>query len=192
MSLLDFWVEGNAGGAWYISFIIFLYLAYPLIYMFLFKKGARGGGASHDIVRSAHRGCVFNLSLGAFLFSHCRNWFRTSSYFLYRVLFRKSGARKKSLSCVVVGCFGWGGAVAFFLGMTVGNVHSHWWWRFYYIIGGVSLSYLLALLFSLLSKAGAWANRFFAFVGSFSLELYVSHTAMTGFFHLHRFPLLAI
>jgi peptidoglycan/LPS O-acetylase OafA/YrhL len=188
MSLLDFWVEGNKGGFWYVSFIIILYLVYPAIHRYLFHSEGR-------TLKRCMVLCILPMVVSYLLWKFVPSYFAIVEIGLQR------------LPIFFVGCFlgravfegraiprwnwaiAFGAASLFFWGVAGGISCPQWCSRFLYVFGGIGMSYCFALLFFGLSKAAPSINRLLAFVGSFSLELYVSHMAVAGYFSVASLPI---
>ena len=81
------------------------------------------------------------------------------------------------------------GAAAFFIGIDVLGFNGMLK-RFWYLIGGVSLAYLFALLFSAADRMASqnrlirWAMRGCAGLGGASLEIYLSHIILNQIYRL--------
>ena len=171
--LLKFWITGDQQ-VYFVSMILLFYILYPYIYSILFSERRREGG---ELSR-----CVMLIAV-CVLFTYLimcgeRDFYDRTEIALTR------------LPVFIFGCY---------LGKKVYEkkpIDRRWFWialiaailqfivlgagfpegicmRYFYLIGGTSITFLIPMILKVLS----WErlNRFLAFFGRISLNLYLSH-----------------
>ena len=180
MTLTRFWMVGDQA-IWFVSLILLLYLMFPLIYLFLFDGKPRLAGFLRLLVLM---GTTYLLVLllqatNLTLYQQIEIAITRIPVFIFGVWMGKFvyEGRKLPRWCAVLPFVI---AVAFFVTLFYQVLHGPQL-RFFYLIGGVSLSYAVALvccLFDKLPEKGRILYRFLAWTGGFSLELYITHITL--------------
>ncbi len=204
MMLIDFFLMTNDASIWYVSLILALYAAYPMIYRVLFpahaRRAAGDAGASGSAQGAKARSGLRCLALLAFVYvavfmfdARNHEYYDTIEIALTRIpvfiigcYFGKLVYEKKRVPKVCIGvviaC-----VVLFFAVMHFDALHGPVR-RFFYGIGGISIAYLIALCcetFDKLTKCPGAKRplyRFLAWTGTFTLELYVAHIMLNQAF----------
>lgn len=183
MSLVPYFVEGNLNGAWYVSFIVLMYLLFPYIYAFIYgsERGERAA-LGRTIVLMVLASIVYWLS-----HKFALSWFSLVSGALARV------------PIFILGCyFGhfaqenrtitWGGTALLALLSTlwwgicygVAIPGGLWWWSLLFSsFGGFVFAAVFVAMLSVLDqivpKTGLIVRRCLRVMGACSLELYCTH-----------------
>ena len=179
LMLVDFWLMTGDGSIWYVSLILVLYLAYPLVYSFLYSKRAK-----HPGLRCL---ALLGLIYLAIVMFHLRNneFYKTIEVALTRMpvfimgcyagklVHDKKRVSKAFIPVVFVA------VAAFFAVLQLDVLHGPAR-RFFFAFGGISISYAIALVcegFERLFKGSKKRPlyRFLSWTGAFTLELYVGH-----------------
>ena len=186
MTLMRFWMTGETA-IWFVSLIIVLYVIYPYLFCFFF---GRDGKESH---------------FGVFIFVLCFCYASAVLFcFSNQDAFDMVEAAITRVPAFIIGAWsgkfvyesrnvgkGWiavaiAAAILFFAFMTFNRVvpalqfvSQGAFQRFYYVIGGGALCFLIALVCEQFGKRIDMRKRivyrFLAWTGTFSLELYLSH-----------------
>lgn len=189
ITLLRFWLTGDQG-VYFVSLIMVLYFIYPFIYSYLFGR-ERGNPFVRLLILLA---IEFALIWLVFLVSP--KWYSLTEIALTRVPVFTIGCwlGKSVFERRQVGRIWWIAAVAASLLFVVVidlNVLHGMQRRFFYIVGGVGFTFSLTLLFYAIDKldehVGAMVVKGLSFVGSFSLELYLSHIMVIQVFQLSNY-----
>lgn len=186
--LFRFWTTGDTT-CWYGSLIVLLYFMYPFFYAFIYSEKAK-----HRFVR-----CL--LLMGLFYFvcittSHAMPEFYKAtevaltriSVFILGVYLGKLVHDKKYWGnwAAVAACFA--AAFLFFVVMHFELIENKMLMRFFFLVGGVSLSYAICYCFDGISRLcknhASFALRFLGWIGTFSFELYVSHIMVNQIYRL--------
>lgn len=171
LTMMDFWVSGDQQ-IWFVAFILVCYLIYPYIYGFLFESKF-----SNSFVRFL---CL--IAMTALLTLTLRATY-PATYKLIEIAFTrfivffigcylgKLVYEKKTLPwytnliCLAL--------VIFTLLVLERNVLSNVWRRWFYMVGGIPLTFVITWVLNILNWK--WLNKFCAFFGTISLNLYISH-----------------
>ncbi len=177
LSLLAFWFGGD-GVIWFVAAILIMYLLYPYIYHFLFD-------AKHSFVRLLILLAVSYLIIFA-LAQVAPEFYDRAEIALTRFpvffigcwagkfVYEKREVHPAWFILVVV-------AAVFAVGYKMSEqIPSIFVMRVDYLVGGISLAFLLGGIFHGLSLLHRKTHKsvlaaFFGFFGAFSLELYLSH-----------------
>lgn len=183
MTLLDFWVSGQQQ-IWFVACIFICYLLYPYVYAFLFESKFANGwirllclvGATvfltlvlQEAYPNAFRNMEIALSRFPVFFVGC-----FAGKFVYE---------KKTLP-------GWTYIICLFMDVLVFCVLqlqlvSGVWVRWVSLFGGVSMTFTIILILNILKCKPI--RKFLAFLGTISLNLYVSHILMISLYKLTPF-----
>lgn len=191
MLLLRFWETGDQA-IWFVSCILVLYFLYPYIYQFLFQENS----SNRKIIM---RGILLMMLTYLAIISFSR--VNSSLYNSVEIALTR-------FPVFIFGCimgkfifedtkvpFYWHfiailGVIVFFIICYLKPL-SKMQMRFFYLVGGVSLAYTLAFLFSfidsLCKKYKSYFLRFLSKVGEFSLELYLSHIMINQVYQMLPF-----
>ena len=176
LMLMRFWLTGDQT-IYFASLMLVLYFFYPYIYAFLFS--GKRSGLRFVVLIIATYGAVVTISLVD------PKWYSLTEIALTRIpvfilgsYFGKWVYEGKVVGRVFVPLT-LIGSVAFFAVLDAGFLSGPMK-RFFYLVGGVSLSYTFALLMYVLDNrmrcsAGCPLRRFLSFFGAFSFELYLAH-----------------
>lgn len=178
MTLMRFWMTGDQS-MWFVSLILVLYAAYPYLYLWFFGTDGKEAHAGRFITALvAVYAFVVLLSLAnGDLYDQVEIAITRIPVFVVGIWMGKFvyEKRKVAKAWVVVAIVA---MVAFFYLKFAGVVHGQMS-RFFGLVGGLGISYSLALLFCLFDR---WKEpvkrplyRFLAWTGGFSLELYLTH-----------------
>ncbi|MGM9877550.1 MAG: acyltransferase [Bacilli bacterium] len=188
MFLFHFWETGDQA-IWFVSCILILYFIYPYIYQFLFNKEN-----SNKVI--IIRGLLLLLCTYLFIISFAKT--NVSLYNTIEIALTR-------FPVFILGCIMgkfvfedvkipsyWKlisiiGTLLFFY-VKYEKLLNGYYLRFFYLIGGVSLTYLLAILFSfidkLIKKRKSYFLNILSIIGEFSLELYLSHITINQIYHM--------
>lgn len=187
ITMLSFWMTGDQT-IWFVSLIVILYFMYPFIYGFLYN-------GSKD-QRSFLWRCIL-LLLAAYVvliaFYKVSPYYKTVEIavtripaFLIGAFAGKAVYERKKIPNALIPLFVVI-ALAFFAALHYDAVHNILR-RFMFAAGGISICFILAVIFSFLDRLGNKATdqilRFFTWVGGFSLELYLSHIMLNQIYRL--------
>lgn len=183
ISMLDFWLSGDQQ-IWFVACIFICYLLYPYVYAYLFES---------KFVNSWIR-LLLLLGVVAILTLSLQNG--------YPEIYNKLEIAVTRFPVFLIGCFagkfvyekktlpGWSYGVFLLLDVIVVcvlqmDVLSGAWHRWFYMIGGISVTFTVILFFQLLK----WkpTQSFFSFFGKISLNLYVSHILMIRLYEMTPF-----
>ena len=183
VTLLQFWFTGDQT-IWFVSLIAILYVVYPYIFWFLYSKG--NSNARIIVLLAATYLVVVATSVLS------PEWYKQVEIALTRIPSFFVGCwlgqfvyYKKKVSNIV-GVIALVVSVLFVVVLNQGLLHGMER-RFFYLIGGLSFAYAFALMFEVLERNKAIKDtlvRFIAFVGTFSLELYLSHIMLNQVWRL--------
>lgn len=183
MTMGGLWVFGQlrVRGTWYIGGILACYFLYPFIHTFMFSGKSR---------HSALIRCLFLMAI-AYLLAWGMHKYNLEYFklvdtmvprfpvFIFGCLLGKYVYEHKQLHPVI----GWAGIAVCFvvfysLRINPGLSNGTWYFRLSYLSAAVSLCYLgaslMALIDKLFGKAGQIAGRPLRYLGTISLELYLS------------------
>lgn len=182
-TMLDFWISGDQQ-IWFVSAIFLFYLIYPYIYGFLFKA---------KLFNEFTRLLVLLAVVAVVTLSVC---------YIYPEYFAKIEIALTRLPVFIIGCY-FGKLVyekktvsKYFyllclvlavtaLGLLNLGVFTGVWKRWFYLVGGIPMTFLIIWVLNLLNLK--WINKFFAFFGGISLNLYVSHVVVIRVYKLLPF-----
>ena len=186
--LLQFFQNGDQT-IWFISTILVFYLFYPYIYRFLFKKD----DDKSPIIRALILMLIAYISIISFAETSPETYglieiglTRLPTFILGCMLgkyvYENKKISKNWLILMIVLAILWISV----LGLL--ELHNYYL-RFFYLIGGISLTFIVSYIFMLLSEAkiGLKINNFFAFFGKISIELYVSHIIVIQIYKMTPF-----
>ena len=182
-TMLDFWISGDQQ-IWFVSAIFLFYMIYPYIYGFLFKAKFFGEVARLIIMLAVV--AVVTLSVCYIYpdyFSKIEIALTRLPVFIIGCFFGKLVYEKKTASkyfyllCLLLT------AVSFVLLYL--NVFSGVWKRWFYMVGGIPMTFLIVWVLNFINCKPI--NKFFAFFGSISLNLYVSHVVVIRVYKLLPF-----
>lgn len=175
-TLMRFWMTGDET-MWFVSLILVLYFTYPYVYYFLFNVDKKRSIRAVLLLLALYFViCSFKMSAPA-LYDMIEIALTRIPIFVMGCIMGKFVFEGKMLPryCIVLV---FTISTLFLIVVCAGLVHGTWL-RFFYAIGGISLSYALAYTFEFLSCVfigkSNMLGRFCEFVGAFSLELYLSH-----------------
>ena len=172
-STLSFWTEGERM-VWYISLILILYLFFPLLYRMVAIPDRRLAGAlTVALTAAVMAGCLalYGCSFAVYDRIEIALW-RVVPFILGAWCGRKVRSGQSFSAEAVILC---GMGIAGILLTAVTKWRSDFLWGVFSLRLG-TLFYPFAVMFAVaavLSKCGG--SRFLRFVGSISLELYLSH-----------------
>ena len=172
-STLSFWTEGERM-VWYISLILILYLIFPLLYRMVAIPDRRLAGAlTVALTAAVMAGCLalYGCSFAVYDRIEIALW-RVVPFILGAWYGRKARSGQSFSAEAVILC---GMGVTGILLAAVTKWRSDFLWGVFSLRLG-TLFYPFAVMFAVaavLSKCGG--SRFLRFVGSISLELYLSH-----------------
>ena len=172
-STVSFWTEGRRL-VWYISLILILYLLFPLLYRMVAIPDARLAGTLTVILTAAFMaGCLALHFLCPAVYDHIEiALWRVVPFILGAWYGRKARSGQRFTAEAVILC---GMGVAGMLLAAVTKWRPDFLWGIFSLRLG-TLFYPFVVMFiavAVLSKCGG--SRFLRFVGSISLELYLSH-----------------
>ncbi|MBQ2971353.1 MAG: acyltransferase [Ruminococcus sp.] len=182
-TLLDFWISGDQQ-IWFVSAIFLFYVIYPYIYGFLFKAKF-----SNVHVRLIIMLLVVALVTLSIMYIYPDYYakveiaitrlpvFLLGAYFGKFVFEKKTAPKYLYLICFVVS------ALALFV-LSLG-VLSGVWKRWFYLVGGIPLTFVIVWVLNFINFKPL--NKVFAFFGSISLNLYVSHVVVIRVYKLMPF-----
>ncbi len=174
LSMLDFWISGDQQ-IWFVSAILLFYVLYPYIYGFLFK--AKFSNVHVRLLILLAVVAVFTLSVKYIYPDYYSKIeialtrlpvFLIGSYFGKLVYEKKTAPKYLYLICLAVS------VLAIFVLCL--DVLSGVWRRWFYLVAGIPLTFVIVWVLNFLSCKPL--NKFFAFFGSISLNLYVSHVVV--------------
>lgn len=173
--LLRFWLTG-AQTVYYASLVLLLYFLYPYIYNCLFS--GRHSGLRMAILMLVAYSTVIVISLVA------PKWYSLTEIALTRIpvfIFGSYFGKMVYEGKVVnryIGLLAIAGSLAFLVLINLGILHGSAK-RFFYLFGGVSLSYTLAIILHVIASHGikgeGAVRRALSFAGTISFELYLAH-----------------
>ena len=189
VSLARFWMTGDST-IWFVSLILLLYLAYPLIYHFLFSEKAKYAGLFRFmlLIATAYALILMLWKTNNGLYEQIEIAITRIPVFIFGVWWSQFVYEKREVPrvCAVLVVIA---AVAFICIENTGIIEKPFE-RFFYLIGGVSISYSVALvccLFDRLPKERRVLYRFLSWTGGFSLELYITHVALNQILRMQPF-----
>ncbi len=172
LTMLDFWFSGDQQ-IWFVSCILVCYLIYPFIYSYLFDNNFLKTPFLRLLVLLAVT-AILTLTFRATYPQYYANIeialtrfpvFFIGCYFGKLVYEKRTFTWYANLICLLLVVFAF-----IVLGQYVlGDV----WLRWFYLVGGIPLTFVIVWLLNLLKCKPL--NKFFAFLGSISLNLYISH-----------------
>lgn len=171
--LLRFWLTGDQQ-IYYVSLILLCYILYPYIYSALFSKERKNNNIG--------KRCILLIVITVFLTVLIMNG-QNELYerieiaitripififgcYLGKMVYDKKPLPRNFLAMMIIATIGQ------FVILHM-DVLSGIWRRYFYFIGGVAITFLIPLILDLI-KCNI-LNRFLAFFGKISLNLYLSH-----------------
>ena len=169
--LIQYWVDGDRQ-IWYISLIMLLYLAYPYIYQYMFKKKDDRSLVLRAIIMI---GAIVIITIGLALeypkvYDAIDLALPRVPIFLTGCIVGKFVYERRKISAVIP----LGIIVVFVAGYNLTNkwnIYQDYAERYIYWIGGLAVAFLLAILFSYTPK---WFNHIWSKWGILSLEIYLT------------------
>lgn len=189
---VSFWTgAAKRMNLWYVPVALAFYLIYPLIHKFLFCK-EKGALARCLILAGISIAVAFLLwlCLSGSLYNRFDKMLPRLTVFILGCYFGRHVKEKKAFSAWVL--FIGFAILLFAYPMYVrGMISNPLLRRYYGSLSGIMLVFLLSQAFELLSSIRV--DRFFAFFGVFSLELYIAHIELRNWYtyssyygsHLH-------
>lgn len=177
MTLMQFWMTGDQA-IWFVSLILVLYALYPYIYRFLFAGSARFIRFLLLLCASFGVGIILRIASPE-LYDMVEIAVTRIPIFVIgcgagRIVYEGRKITNPAIFIVIPLML----MVLFFAVINADILHGMER-RYFYIIGGLSLTFVLSLAIHGLSIAFKFAGdaieRFFAFFGGFSLEWYLAH-----------------
>lgn len=182
-TMLDFWVTGDQQ-IWFVACILVCYLIYPLVYSYLFE-------------------CKFlNTTLRLCILLLLTTLLTLTVYFVFPDFYSKTEIALSRFPVFFIGCYagrlvydkktlpGYFNIV-FLIVSILGtfmllfvNIHAPYY-RWAFIILGIPLTFVFMWLLNILKCKSL--NKFFAFLGAISLNLYVSHIMLIRVYKLTPF-----
>ena len=171
LTMLDFWISGDQQ-IWFVSLILVCYILYPYIYTFLFKCGYK------------------NIWIRLFILLAVVMLPTLSMAGAYPEIYEKIEIALSRIPIFIIGCFvgkfvyekktmsRWTYAAAFVVDCFVFivlylDIFQSLFNRWFYMIGGISMTITIVGILNIL-KCDI-LQKFFAFFGKISLNLYVAH-----------------
>lgn len=181
-TMLDFWISGDQQ-IWFVAAILVFYLLYPYIYGFMFQGK---GKLSNPLLR------MIVLVLAAMLITMVLKYIYPQYYdkieigftrfpvFIIGCYFGKLVYDKKTLPRYMYPIFLFITILAFVV-LELG-VFKGVWRRWFYLVGGIPMTFVIVWILNFLHCKPL--NKFFAFFGGISLNLYISHVAVIRMYNL--------
>lgn len=190
ITLTSFFFTGDEQ-VWYVSILLVLYILYPFIYAFLFSDENRKKTALKAVILLA-----LSYILILTFKSAAPDLFDMVEIGITRIpVFLLGACLGRIMSKGFKVTVWWGlvpiaGTVLFFAVLnhvSLPNPYN----RFFYLVGGVCLTYVFAFIFYGLDRFSKKRNgrtnpvlRFFAFLGNSSLEIYLAHIMFNQIYRL--------
>ena len=186
LSLMPFFFEGNANGAWYFSFIMLMYISFPYIYELTFRYNVN---IKYVTIKTS---ILFSCILLLYWLLH--------KYALPAFLNIEIGVAR--IPVFIIGCYlgylskGNHSCSGYLLIVSIPFVflwaelyyafvvpHHFWWGRLFYSLGGgvISVAVLTSFFYCLekfAASVGSGLKKACLAIGSCSLELYGSHLVL--------------
>ena len=179
MTMMRFWMTGD-GSIWYVSLILVLYFLYPFIYHFLFDEGHRPAVRCAVLMGFTYMLVVLFSIANPEMYANVEIAITRIPVFILGSFMGKYVYEKRKISkwwAIPIFAVAIGFLVVLYFDMFA-EVEKYYE-RFFYLLGGLSLSYAIALICTAFDKVAEPAkrplHRFLSFTGGFSLELYLSH-----------------
>lgn len=162
---------------WYVSAILLFYLLYPLIYRFIFRENPKGKLSQEraELVRTIIL-CLISFVISVVIYYCLNDVYNVISRMLSRftvfilgTYLGKAVKEKKPFheAYLIASIVILAGAYPLY----ECNILPGVWARYYGSLTGIALVFILSQLFILSAEYGI--DRFFAFFGTFSLEIYI-------------------
>lgn len=183
LTMMDFWVSGDQQ-IWFVACILVCYLIYPYIYSYLFESKLLNcfmrllillamTALLTLVLRSTYPDVYKNIEIALTRFP----------VFFIGCYCGKLVYEKKTLPAYVYAlCFV---LVIFAFVILELNVFSGVWRRWFYMVGGIPMTFVLVWILNLLNCK--WLNKVFAFFGTISLNLYISHIMVIKLYQMSLF-----
>ncbi len=170
-TMVDFWFSGDQQ-IWFVAFILVCYLIYPYIYSYLFESKFLNSFLRLLILLAMT--ALLTLILKANypdIYSNIEIGLTRFPVFFIGCYVGKLVYDKKTLPGYFYAiCFA---LVVFALVVLKMNVLHGVWRRWFYMVGGIPITFVVVWVLNFLKCKPL--NKFFAFFGTISLNLYVSH-----------------
>jgi len=168
---------------WYVSAILVFYLIYPLIYKFIFYKDKNALLRTAILVTLSIALCFILFFTAPKVFSFFDKVLPRFTVFIIGCYMGRPVKQKKKFSVLVLIASVIVVAAAYPLYARGGL--SGIWRRYYGSLTGIALTFMLAQMFVVLSKIKL--DKFFAFFGAFSLEIYIATIGARTMFYISPF-----
>ena len=174
--LVRFWMTGDRT-IWFVSLILVLYLAYPLIYYYFFSDDKHQARKLVVLLLTLYILCLLLQATNEELYNNWEVALTRVPVFVFGCWFGKYVYEKRQVHV------GWAvvaivAVIAFFVVCHLHLIKTPWI-RFVYGLAGVALSYALALLFQAFERLSIRPlYRFLTWTGGFTLELYCTQGMM--------------
>ncbi len=183
LTMMDFWVSGDQQ-IWFVACILVCYLIYPYVYSFLFNSKFLNSflrllillavtALLTLILRSDYPETYKNIEIALTRFPV----FFIGCYFGKLVYEKKSYSGYFYLLCLALVVIG-------FVVLEL-QVFKGVWRRWFYMVPGIPLTFVIIWILNFLNCK--WLNKFFAFFGTISLNLYVSHIMVIKVYQMSPF-----
>ncbi len=184
MLLMQFWEKGDST-IWFVSCIALFYFLYPYIYEYLFgKEKNRVWFRGIILLGISYLGIICFSKVNPSLYQTVEIALTRFPVFLLGCMTGKMIYEKKTLPSLFA-IVPFLVTLLFFIVVCL-KPFGGYRMRFFYLVGGVSIAYSVAILFAIFDKCGLTKKilSFFSFIGSFSLELYLSHIMLNQVYRL--------
>lgn len=182
ITLMDFWLTGDQQ-IWFVPLILLCYFIYPYIYSAFFSESRKnaGGGARCLLLI----GMVVSLTV-ILMLTHRDVYDRIEiaitripifiiGCYLGKTVYEKKNISKQTAILIFVV------DLLTFVILEQGVLHGIFK-RYFYLVGGVSLTFTIAIVLKFLNLE--FINKFLAFFGKISLNLYLSHIMVIRLYKL--------
>lgn len=183
LTMLDFWFSGDQQ-IWFVAFILVCYLIYPYIYSYLLESKFLNSilrlvlllamtALLTLVIRANYPDIYSNIEIGLTRFPV----FFIGCYVGKLVYDKKTLPWYSYIICLAL--------VVFAIAVLELNVLSGVWQRWFYMVGGIPLTFVIVWILNFLKCKPL--NKFFAFFGTISLNLYVSHIMLIRVYRMTPF-----
>lgn len=173
--LLRFWITGD-GTVWYASLIVALYFAYPYIYHCIYSGRSQPWKRGIALMLLVYMAIISIYIVAPTYYGLVEIALTRIPVFIFGCMMGRYVYEGKQLNrwWLVAALIG----VLIFYGVLHFDILHGPLRRFFYLIGGVSLSYVLAVLFAAINQRVLLLSlplRALTYMGQISFELYLSH-----------------
>lgn len=182
LSFYSFWHD-DLRVFWYVAFIVFMYLIFPIIYRSIFGKGKCNYLAFFLWMASTIAVNAYCRVYQSELYSNIEIAICRIPVFLVGVLFGSFLAEKRNFSVSFY-------ILCFMLALASRHICTTGFLpglgsRYTFLFIGIAIAVTLSVLFSLIRVK--WIHSFFKFFGRMSLELYIVHIGLRKLFMNSKF-----